>query len=188
MLPRVGQERRGAVEGLARKAIEGVKADFSAGLYRYFCTYWVLHVLCFLVWKLFSVLWSLARSLKQCSLQECRDDLGVDILPVAYEDLLADPAGTVSSVLKHCGLNGAAEDPSLRERCQEALARDSQGKSEMISREKVKEGRASFNAKTDGGEEQRRTIMDEVFRQCGLPPSRDYRKIFERKGAGGRGR
>ncbi len=106
--------------------------------------------------------------------------MGLDILPISYEELLEDTAGTVRKVLKHCSLFEAANSTTLEKNCEAARAIDSQGKSEFISREKVEDKRNATKQGSSREQSDKRAVMDEVFQACGLPPSKEYKTIFEK--------
>ena len=66
MVPSVDMARQNQVRQLVEKAKAGIEKDFEEGIHRYLCTYWALHILCFLVsenllaaqrnvWPLFSI-------------------------------------------------------------------------------------------------------------------------------------
>ncbi len=130
-------------EAAARELAREILNDYT--LVNFSSYLWALMMLCF---------------------KESRDRLDISIHPLSYEELLEDPAGTISRLLDHCGYN----DKTHIDRCLEAMSRDSQSKS-AISRDKIrKHKKAGF---TDGEV----GIINSIFRRLGLPPMDKYLEL-----------
>ena len=144
------------LSGLSPDAITSQKAlaDLDKGLeegddHMFGIIFYTLHILCYLKGK---------------------DYTDVDVHTIKYENIIANPREQLENIVRFLSKDRDAIDYSL---CLEAMNRDSQEKSEDISKEKL----ASFKKKNPITKELIQKI-DDCFQGYGLPSSKDFDYAF----------
>ncbi len=102
--------------------------------------------------------------------KECKDKLSIDILPLMYEDLLADPTRTISDILSHCQVQFKSDMSKVLE----VMNTDSQENSRLSWKavRKIEKTKRELSS-------QDWQIAEEMLDKLGLPKLDSFMDIFQ---------